>query len=42
MLAQYEDLQRQEAARKSVPVEKLEEKAMIALARVRKSFPLSL
>ncbi|XP_022868029.1 peptide-N(4)-(N-acetyl-beta-glucosaminyl)asparagine amidase-like [Olea europaea var. sylvestris] len=31
----YEDPHRQEAARKTVPVDKLEEKALIALARVR-------
>ncbi|CAA0815586.1 Peptide-N(4)-(N-acetyl-beta-glucosaminyl)asparagine amidase [Striga hermonthica] len=29
----YEDIHRQEAARKTVPVDKLEEKAMVALAR---------
>lgn len=34
MLAQYEDPHRQEAARKTVPVDKLEEKAAVALARV--------
>ncbi|KAL0455283.1 UNVERIFIED_CONTAM: Peptide-N(4)-(N-acetyl-beta-glucosaminyl)asparagine amidase [Sesamum latifolium] len=31
----YEDPYRQEAAQKTVPVEKLEEKAMVALARVK-------
>lgn len=35
ILAQYEDPHRQEAARKTVPVDKLEEKAIVALARVR-------
>lgn len=34
-LLQYEDPQRQEAARKTVPADKLEEKALISLARVR-------
>lgn len=34
VLVQYEDPQRQEAARKTVPVDKLEEKAVVALARV--------
>lgn len=31
---QYEDPVRQEAARKSVPVDELEEKALVALAKV--------
>jgi len=31
---QYEDPTRQEAARKSVPVEELEEKALVSLAKV--------
>ena len=34
ILMQYEDPQRQEAARKTVPVDRLEEKAAVALARV--------
>lgn len=37
VLAQYEDPHRQEAARKTVPADKLEEKAMVALARVCKN-----
>lgn len=32
---QYEDIQRQDAARRTVPVDKLEEKAILTLARVR-------
>lgn len=34
-ILQYEDESRQEAARKSVPVEELEEKALVSLAKVR-------
>lgn len=34
-MLQYEDATRQEAARKSVPVEELEEKALVSLAKVR-------
>lgn len=34
ILVQYEDPQRQEAARKTVPRDKLEEKALVTLARV--------
>lgn len=33
-ILQYEDPTRQEAARKSVPVEELEEKALVSLAKV--------
>lgn len=35
LFMQYEDAQRQDEARKTVPVDKLEEKALLALARVR-------
>lgn len=35
LVTQYEEPRRQEAARVTVPVDKLEEKALIALARVR-------
>lgn len=34
-ILQYEDATRQEAARKSVPMEELEEKALVSLAKVR-------
>lgn len=34
-LVQYEDPVRQEAARKTVPIEDLEEKALVSLAKVR-------
>jgi hypothetical protein len=34
-ILQYEDEIRQDAARKSVPVEELEEKALVSLAKVR-------
>lgn len=34
ILVQYDDPQRLEAARKTVPRDKLEEKAVVALARV--------
>lgn len=34
-ILQYEDARRQEAARKTVPVEELEEKALVSLAKVR-------
>lgn len=37
ILVQYDDPQRQEAARKTVPVDKLEEKTAVALARVTAS-----
>ena len=34
-ILQYEDVRRQEAARRTVPVEELEEKALVSLANVR-------
>lgn len=37
LLLKYEDPVRQEAARKTVPLERLEEKALVSLAKVRAS-----
>lgn len=39
---QYEDPERQEAARKSVPVDEIEEKALVSLAKVQFFLPFSL